>query len=51
MLGAAILVVAMLVFIPMVVVSGLVAASILGQTMTKDAEARFEGSELVDLTK
>ena len=51
MIGAIVLVVAMVLFIPMVLVSGMVASSILSFALTKDAEARHEGSELIDLNR
>ena len=51
MLGAIILVVAMLALVPIVLMSGMIVAAVLGETTARDAEARFEGSELVDLTK
>jgi hypothetical protein len=49
MLGAIVLVVAMLAFIPLVLLSGMVASAILGTVLKGDAEARHEGSELIDL--
>ena len=35
----------------LILMPGMIVAAILGQTNTLDAEARFEGSELIDLTK
>jgi hypothetical protein len=50
MLGAVVLVVAMLLFIPILLVSGGIAAAILGWALKSDAEERHAGSELVDLS-
>ena len=49
MLGAIVLVVAMLLLIPVVLASGGVMAAILGSFLKADAEERHAGSELVDL--
>jgi hypothetical protein len=51
MLGAIIFVVILLGIVPVVLMSGMVAAGVLGETIAGDAEARFEGSELLDLNK
>lgn len=51
MLGAIVLIVAMVVFIPVVLMSGMVASAILGTLLKGDAEARHEGSELLDLNR
>jgi hypothetical protein len=51
MLGAIILVVVLLAIPPMVLMTGMVAAAVLGETTARDAEARHEGSELIDLNK
>lgn len=52
MLGAIILIVALVVAIPVgFLMSTSIAAALLGQTMTEDAEERHEGSELIALTK
>jgi hypothetical protein len=51
MLGAIILVVALLAIPPMVLMSGMIAAAVLGESTARDAEARFEGSELIDLNR
>ena len=52
MLGAIILIIALVVAIPVgFLMSTSIAAAILGQALTLDAEGRHEGSELVDLTK
>ena len=50
MLGAIIIVVALLLFPVMVVMSGAIAAALFGQTLTPDAERRHEGSELIDIS-
>jgi flagellar basal body-associated protein FliL len=49
-LGAIILVVALLVFPVLVAMSGVIAAALFGETLTPDAEHRHEGSEHVDLS-
>ena len=49
MLGAIILVVALLLIPVMVLMSGGIAAAILGFFLKTDADARHEGSELIDL--
>ena len=52
MLGAAILVFALVVAIPVgFLMSTSIAAALLGQTLTDDAETRHEGSELIALNK
>ncbi|HEY8543575.1 MAG TPA: hypothetical protein VIL36_00955 [Acidimicrobiales bacterium] len=52
MIGAIILVVALVVVIPVgFLMSTAIAAAALGHTLTEDAEARHEGSELIALTK
>lgn len=52
MLGAIILIIALVVVIPVgFLMSTSIAAAILGQDLTVDAESRHEGSELVDLNK
>jgi hypothetical protein len=52
MIGAIVLAVVIVIVIPVgVVMSGAVAAALLGTAATSDAEARYEGSELVDLNK
>jgi hypothetical protein len=51
-IGAIVLAVVLVVVFPVVVaMSGGVASAILGHVATKDAEARFEGSELLELTR
>ena len=51
MLGGIILVVALIAMVPMVLLSGMALAAVLGQVTTKDAEARHEGSELIALNR
>jgi hypothetical protein len=52
MIGAIVLAVVIVVAIPVgVMMSGAVAAALLGTAATSDAEARYEGSELLDLNK
>ena len=51
MIGAIVLIIAMVAFIPMLLISGMVASSIFSFALTKDAEARHEGSELIDLNR
>jgi hypothetical protein len=50
MAGAIIIVVVLLLIPVIVLMSGGIASAILGQTLERDAEARHEGSELLDLT-
>jgi hypothetical protein len=52
MLGALILAFIIVVAIPVGIIMGnTVIAALLGQDLTEDAEGRYEGSELVDLSK
>ena len=52
MAGAVILAVIIVIAIPVAVcMSGAVAAALLGWSLTDDAAARHEGSELVDLNR
>jgi hypothetical protein len=52
MLGALILAFVLVVMIPVVVMmSGPIVAVLLGQTLTEDAEERYEGSELLALSR
>ena len=51
MLGGIAVVVAMLVLVPVVLMSGMAVAAILDHVLTTDAEARHEGSELIDLNR
>jgi hypothetical protein len=48
-LGGIIIVVVLIAIVPLVLMSGMVVAGVLDEVLTKDAEARFEGSELRDL--
>jgi hypothetical protein len=49
MAGAIAIVVVLLVFPSLVLISGGVGSAILGHVLQRDGEARFEGSELLDL--
>ncbi len=52
MIGAIILIFALVVVIPVgVLMSSTIAAGILGWALTTDAEARNEGSELIELNR
>ena len=51
MLGAIILVVVLLLIPVMVLMTGGIASAILGFFLKSDAEARYEGSELIELNK
>src|SRR5688572_27876558 len=51
MLGAIVIVLVILAIPPMILMSGMVVAAILGHTSTADAEARHEGSELIELKR
>jgi len=52
MLGAVLIVVVLLVVIPVgVMMSGAVAAAALGWAIKEDAEARYEGSEVIALNR
>ena len=51
MLGGIVIVVVLLAIPPMVLMSGMALAAVLDHVLTTDAEARHEGSELVDLNK
>ena len=52
MLGAVLIVVVLVVVIPVgVLISGGVAAALLGWSLKEDAERRNEGSELVELNR
>jgi hypothetical protein len=50
-LGPILIVVALLAIPPLVLMSGMVMAAILDWSLTTDAEARYEGSELIDLNR
>jgi hypothetical protein len=49
MAGAAVIVVVLLVFPVLFLMSMAILAAILGATVKQDVEARYEGSELLDL--
>ena len=52
MAGAVLMAIVLVVLIPVAVcMSGAVLAALLGWSLTKDADARNEGSELIDLNK
>lgn len=52
MIGGLIMVVVLLVILPLTfMVSGAVAAAVLGHSLWRDGEARAEGGELVDLDR
>jgi hypothetical protein len=50
-LGGIVIVVVLLAIVPVVLMSGMVLAAILDHVLTTDAEARHEGSELIDLNR
>lgn len=50
-LGAVLIVVAVVVFVPLVLVGGLVVAALLGWALKADAEATHAGSELIALNR
>ena len=49
MLGGIVIVLVMLAIPPMVLMTGMVVAAVLDHSLTRDAEARHEGSELLAL--
>ena len=51
MLGGVAIVVVLLAIVPIVLISGMVVAAVLDHFLTRDAEARYEGSELLDLNR
>lgn len=51
MIGGVLIVLAMLAILPVVLMSGMVVAAVLDDFLTRDAEARYEGSELLDLNR
>jgi hypothetical protein len=52
MLGAIVLAVIIVVLIPVgVIMSGALAAGLLGWALKSDGDARYEGSELIDLNR
>jgi len=50
-LGGIVILVVLLAIVPVVLMSGMVVAAILDHVLTTDAEARHEGSELIDLNR
>jgi hypothetical protein len=48
-LGGIIIVLAMLAIPPLVMMTGMAVAAVLDQVLTRDAEERHAGSELIDL--
>jgi hypothetical protein len=50
-LGGIVIVVVLLAIPPLVLMSGMALAAILDHVLTTDAEARHEGSELIDLNR
>ena len=51
MLGGIAIVVVLLAIPPLVLMTGMAVAAVLDHVLTTDAEARHEGSELVDLNR
>lgn len=51
MIGAVVIVVALLAIPPMVLMSGMAMAAVLDHFLVTDAEARHEGSELIELNR
>jgi hypothetical protein len=51
MVGVVLLVVAFVVFVPLFLTSMAAVAALLGTFLTKDAELRHEGSELIQLNR
>lgn len=51
MLGAVIIIFVVLLIPVIVLMSGAVASAVLGTVLTKDAEDRHSGSELIDLNR
>jgi hypothetical protein len=52
MAGAVLIAIVLVVVIPVAVcMSGAVVAALLGWSLTEDADARYEGSELISLNK
>ena len=49
MIGALVIVLVLLAIPPLVLMTGMVVAAVLDHFLTRDAEARFEGSELLSL--
>ena len=51
MVGAIVLIVAMLIFFPLLFVGGMALAGLLGWSLKVEGEARHPGSELIDLNR
>ena len=51
MAGAIVLVVVMVLMVPLLLGTASLAAFVLGWSLTDDAEARHEGSDLIDLNR
>ncbi len=51
MIGAVVLIVAMLVFVPLLFVGGMVIAGVLGWSLKVEGEATHPGSELIELNR
>ena len=51
MAGAVAIVIVLLLLPVLVLMSGAIASAILGEALTRDADARHEGSELVELNR
>ena len=51
MLGAILVVLAILALPPLILMSGMAVAAVIGHVGTTDAEARHEGSELIALNR
>jgi hypothetical protein len=50
-LGGIVIVIVLLAIPPLVLMSGMALAAVLDHVLTTDAEARHEGSELIDLNR
>jgi len=50
-LGGIVIVVVLVAIVPVVLMSGMALAAVLDHVLTTDAEARHEGSELIDLNR
>ncbi len=49
--GAIAITVILLIFPVLAIIGGVVAAALLGTVLTRDADARHEGSELIELSR
>ena len=50
MIAAVLILVALFALPPLVLMTGMVVAAVLGETSARDADARYEGSELLELS-